>query len=469
MRHSAAGVLLSLAATLAAQAPELRVTPAAPAGGRLDWVLLGTPGHAFLTLLDVTGGPVSYLDRTLFLGGTPLLTVLDVGVLGLGGIRVQSLTVPVSAPVGVPFYLQALTTDGAFVPRPSDGESAVVFASQHVLVQDYLDPTAMGMTGTFDATVHGRLQGAAPQRRVRNVVPNTGVPFGHPVMGPLNPHGVRQQCVYRSADLGASGVPELITAIRWRPLGAVRFDAIGAFQVRASHSQVVPDYTLDPWSGLPRFPASGLSLRIADNVKPGEQQTIVYSGGYVIDPANRQLDGYMPYPDLQRSFEYNGYDSLLLDFVVPPNTATGQNGQLVWLMVQSSAQPHSRVFTAGRFGRLVMNPDQVVDAEGGDNAWHEIQLEFVRVDSSATSQWLAAPVPQPDYHAPYVSSSIPSGASVRLEFRGATRPDGLDAGPWWTDIDAIDGRRYLQYRVHFRAAVAGIAPPSVDQIVFPIN
>jgi hypothetical protein len=471
MQNPSLPLLALFSGLVAAQDPDLRVTPAVRPGGQLDAVLFGAPGDAFVTLLDVRGGPLRFAGQTLFLSGTPALTVLDAGRLGLGGFRAFNLSVPPPTAPQVPLYLQAFTAGSGGGPlRASDGESTVVFTARHALVQDFVDPASEGLTGTYDRSVRGRLQASGPRRRVHDVVPHGGVPFGLPITGPLNPFGVRLQCVYRAADIGATGAPELLTGIRWRPAGSVEFDAIGAFEVRAAHSHVVPDYTIDRFSALPRYPDSGLRLALASNVKPGEQTVVLYAGGYVIDPARRQADGYMPYPDLQRGFEYNGIDSLLLDFVVPPNTGTGRNGQQVWLMVQSSALPNSRVFTAGRNGRLVPNPGQITDAETGDNSIHEVQLEFLRTDSEAQSPWLAAPVPAPDYHDPAVSASLPPGAAVVLWFRGATRPDGSDAGPWSDDIDRSDGRTYLQYRVRFQAAPdPRMPPPSVDQIVIPLD
>jgi len=456
-----------LTAALVAQAPELRVTPAARPGGQLDLIVLGQPSQPYATLVDATGGPRAALGQTFYLGLTGAVTVLDAGVLGLGGFRASSLPLPPQAPIGLPLFFQSVVAAPALAA--TDGESAVLLNSSAVIVQDFVDPAAQGITGTYDVGVRGRVQGAAAHRRRHDVVPNQGAVFSQPILGPLNPYGVRQQNVYRAADVGATGAAELLTAVRWKPFGPVAFDAFGHIEIRAAHSRVVPDYSVDPFSALPRYPDSGLSLTLAGNVKPGEQPVTVYSGGYIIDPVHQQADGFMPYPDLQGRFLYNGFDSLLLDFVVPPSTAVGVNGHRIYVMVQSSAQPNARAYSAGRPNRLVMQPDRITLADQGDNSWFEVQLEFLCLESQAVSPWLHAPVAAPDYHPPYVSQSVPVGASVLVEFRGATRPDGSDATPWLPSIDIADGLPFLQYRIRFFAAVTGGLAPSVDQLVIPVN
>ncbi|MEZ5964749.1 MAG: hypothetical protein R3F56_12955 [Planctomycetota bacterium] len=461
-------LFLLVPASLAAQAPELRVTPAARPGEVLDTIVLGHPGQPFVTLVDIAGGPRAALGQVFHLALSNSLTALDSGVLGLAGFHTLSLTLPRQAPVGVPLYFQ--TVVGGDRLGLTDGESAVAYQSSRLLVQDFTDPVAMGMVGDYDTTVRGRVQAAAPRRRTQDVVPRQqGIPFPTGVLGSLNPFGVRQQSVYRAADVGASGAVEVLTAVRWKPVGQVSFDAIGQFELRVSHSRVVPDFTIDPFSALPLYPNSGLSLQLADNVKPSDQPVTVYSGGYIVDPRNQRSDGYMPYPDLQHEFRYNGFDSLLLDFVVPPSTSNGSNGQQVYVMVQSSPQPNARAFTAGRSGRLVTNPDRIAVAEQGDNSWFEVQLDFLCPESRATSPWLRAPSTSPDYHTPFVSTSNPLGGNIALEFRGATRPDGGDATPWSPSIDAIDRMEFLQYRIRFFAPASGGLLPSVDQIVIPVD
>ena len=271
--------------------------------------------------------------------------------------------------------------------------------------------------------------------------------------------------VYRAVDLGATGRPEVITALRWRPLGPVVDDAFERVTIDVGHSIVVPDYTVGSFSALPLFPQSGLSTTFASNQKLGETPVRVYDGGYSIRASALRPDGYLSYPAPQQPFDYNGINSLLLDVRTSPSaTASGQNGQEVYLMVQSSPNPNSRVVEAGSASNPV-DPFAATTGSIADNAVHALQIDFAQVKSVATSPWRMAPVAAPDYHAP----SIAASGEVRVEFRGARSASGANATPWTTSIDLLDFFPYLQYRVTMCADATTGLPAAIDAIVIPVN
>ena len=460
-------VVVLLTAPLLAQAPDLRVAPVVRAGQAVDTFLTGTPSLPFATLLDVGGGPVSALGATFYLALTPVAIVVDSGTLGVSGFKTQRLPVPAGAPLGVPFYLQSATLDLAANPplRVSDGESVVVFNTPSAIVLDIGDAATEGFTGTYDRSVRGRIQAGPARVRTLAVAPPRGVGFQFPVQTPFNPNGARLQTAHRAADVGAaSDRSEYLTAIHWRPHGPVILDQFPLVAIDVSHSHVVPDYTLDPWSGLPMYPDSGLGAVFGSNVKAGERPRRVYSGAYAIDPANLRSDGYLPFPDIL-PFAYNGIDSLLLDIrVAPAPAANGANGSFGYLMVTTMSKPDSRAYAVGTAANP-LDPFRIGSAHGGDNYAYDFQFEFTDVASEAVSPWLSA-TGQPDYQAPYVSSSVPTGADVRLSFRGRA---SLSAppGPWSDSIDAVDGLPLVQVRIEFRRGFGSDLAPSVDQIVIP--
>lgn len=459
---------LMLMTTAVAQAPELRVAPAARPGERIDHLLVGVAGDPFATMLSSGGGPVSLLDQTIYLDPR-LVIVIDSGVLGLGGFRAGSLATPTTAPIDVPIYFQSVILDRVASLRASDGESSTLYRSRHVIVQDFADPVAQGLVGSYDADVRGRLQAGRTQTRTHDVVPLVGVAFGSSVTGPFAPFGVRQQSVYRATDIGADGTPEFLTAIRWQPhrFTPVQFDAGMQLDLRAAHSHVVPDYSIDPFSALPRFPQSGLGTTFANNVRQGDPISPVYQGPYTIDPVQRRADGYMPFPVLQRPFAYNGVSSLLIEYRTT-GTHNGTNGFQTYLMVQSSSLPNARAIAAGT-ATAPIDPQTVTAATSADCVWFELQLEFARMESVATSPWLAAPTAAPNFSAPIVSQSVPHGANVRLEFRGSRTANGGSPTTWINDIDLIDGYAFLQYRVSFQNPMGSDLRASVDQIVIPVD
>ncbi len=460
--------MLPCATAAIAQSPELRVTPFVVHGQSVDLVLFAPPGASSVTLFDVSGGPSRFLGATYHLGLTAGLGVLDAGLVGTGGFRTARIPTSLGAPLGVPLYLQSVLIEPSAVSPlvPSDGESCVVWSSSSALIEDYDDPIAMGLSGSFDAAVRGRVQASPARTRIHDRAPTGGFEFAQPLAGPLNAFGVRTQSVYRATDLGSTGDPERLVAIRWRPKLGVTPDVFHNLSIDVAHSHVVPDYVVDPWTALPRSPASGLGLSFAANVKAGETPQRLFRGDYQIAPADLRRDGYMPFPVI-RPFDWNGVDSLLVDFRTPPDAAaSGANGLRVFLMVLSSPQPNARVTASGRAGSTV-DPYAVTVAQLGDNTYYDLQFEFVRVQSVALSRWLASPVATPDWSTPISSISQPAGSDIALEFRGARDAFGQTATAWSADIDAFDGYAFLQYRIRFTVVPGAATLPSVDQLVIP--
>jgi len=463
--------LLALPATAPAQLPQYFVPPAATPNSTLQIALVGQPGHAFASFADLSGGPTSLLGEEVFLGLTPALAVVDTGVFGIGGLRVQTIQVPAGTPTGVVVYLQSLVLDSQApntVFRASNGESTVLYQSSAVMVEEFTDPVLQGLTGTYDQTRRHRLQGAAPNHRLHTVQPSQGMAFGSPLFGPLNPYGTRLQMVYRAGDLGASGQSEVLTALRWLPFGKVSNATYKRLLVDVVHSRVVPDYSVGAFSLLPLYPASGLNWTFANNPKSGETPVRIVDQSYTVQPQDVRADGYVSYPTPSQAFTYNGFDSLLLDFRMEatPNLVTS-NGQQVHLMVLTSPRPDGRVEAAGSSGAPV-NPHTVTQGRG-DNTMTYMQFEFARVESEALSPWRKAPVVRPDYHAPSLATSMPPGTSIQVEYRGADTATGTNATIWTSDINYADGRAFLQYRIRFSANPWTNTVPSVEAIVIPIN
>lgn len=470
--HLTLSIGLTLAAQLAAQAPELRVTPVVRPGESVDLVLFGRPLAAYATLFDFDGGPVQFMGADFFLGFTPGLGVLDSGTIGIAGFRTAQIPTG-RGPLDLPLYLQSIVLEPgpAFVFRTTDGESTLIANAPFLIVEDFDDPIAQGLTGDFDASVRGRIEAAMPRRRVQNVPPPGGALFNQPISGPLNALGVRMQMVVRAGDLGASGVPEYVTGIRWMPYqnAVLQPDRFFNMAIDLAHSFVVPDYTIDPFTALPRFPNSGLALVFQQNVAGGSIPQRVFQGDYAIDPVQRQADGYMPFPSI-RPFLYDGVRSLLIDFRTPPDPRSlGLNGLAGYLMVMSSPQPNSRVLAAGNpiFGPPRVDPYTTTVALTGDNFYFDMQVELTRTRSTALSRWIHAQGASPQYLAPVVSASVPTGTTMSLHYRGADDPLGLTATPWAGAPQAVSGHAYLQYMVVFDAALSGRARPSIDQIVIP--
>jgi hypothetical protein len=471
--HTNLSLLLSAAALAAhapAQQPRYEVEPAVRPGGSFQSTLTARANSSFASLLDVDGGPARFLDATFYLQLGSALMAIDAGTVGASGVHQRSYQVPAIPPTNVPVYLQSIVLDAAAPNRlfwATDGESVVAYRANSVFVEKIVDARAQGYTGDYERAQLGRLQAAPVRVRTQRTVPDGGVLFSSPLVGPLNPFGVRTQMVLRARDLGAIGEAEMVVAIRWRPLNQVVQDTFSDLSIELAHSTVVPDFTVDPISALPRFPNSGLSRSFASNVKQGESLVQVYRGPYAIRPGDQRADGYLPYPAPQRLFAYNGVDSLLIDFKMSPSGAIGANGHAAYLMVLSSSQPDARVYDGGTVNNPV-DPHRSVQAPIGDNTAFDLQVDFAKVASVALSPWRDSGSVAPDYQMPVIARSVPAGAALDVEYRGSLRPDGANASAWTANIDLLDGLRYLQMRVTMRAALGG-SVPSLDAIVIPLN
>jgi hypothetical protein len=427
-------------------------------------------GSVYGLFVDLAGGPFDLFGERFYLGLTPAVVPLRTGVMAAAGTVAGSYTVPlVPGLAGVVLFGQVVVLDAAAQNgqfRVSGGASTT-FHTGAAVVAAFDNPVADGFTGSYASDLAGHVRGGPITTRTHRTIDPVGLYFAQPIVSPLSPHGVRQQLVYRPQNVGASGQPELLTAVRWHahPSIAVTPDTHASFELRIGHSAVTPDYAIDPWSALPAAPLSGLSLTFAANSPNAAAPQLAFAGSYVVDPAHQLPGGYMPYP-IAAPFRYDGVSSLLLEFRLGPGTATMANGGVVYLMVQSSPFPFSRVQAVGTSGNVVL-PASTPQATSGDNAMHDLELEFRRVETDCVSPWLDSQSPAPDWQAPILAASQPAGTSTTVEFRGSTSAAGTNPTAWSASQDVADGKRFLQFRLVFRANLVTGERPVVDTLVVP--
>ena len=463
-----------LAALPRAQSPQLRLDPAVSLVGgpvTVTFDIAAAAGSPYAIFLDLSGGPVDILGERLWLGLTPSLWAMAAGLMPAAGTQGGSYGVPlVPGLAGLVLYGQGVVLDAAApnqLFRVTGGASTAFYSGLGAVVADFTNPVVSGFTGTFASDLVGRVRGGAVTTRTHRTIDPSSLFFNLPIQSPLSPYGLRQQMVYRAQDVGASGEPELLTAVRWHahPSIPVTLDTHSLFELRAGHTAVTPDYSVDPFSALPVAPLSGLSTTFAANVSPLAPPQVLYAGAYIVDPTQMLPGGYMPYP-LAAPFRYDGLSSLLLEFRVGPSTANGVNGGVVRLMVQSSAEPYGRVLAAGTASSFLV-PSATTTAMIGDNAMHDLELVFARVETFCLSPWLDSNRPSPDYQAPILATSLPAGTAVTAEYRGSSSPTGVNPTAWSASPDVADGRRYLQFRLVFRANLVTGERPVVDTLVVP--
>ncbi len=468
--------LLAVAAggSLLGQSAALVTTADIPLFGTprpLSWTLGAPPGSTYALLLDFASGPTDVLGERFYLSA-PFTQAIG-QMPSLGSVTGQ-LNVPRSAVlIGSVIHAQgcALTPtapNGVFVV--SNASSTALHAGAIAVVHTFA--TTSGFTGSFRSDVDGQIRGGAVRRRTAATIDPQGVPWNQPLATPLHASGGRVQMVFRDIDVGATGEPELLTAIRWKPFSAslVQPNAFQQLELRVGHTAVEPDYTHDPWSALPMFPQSGLSTTFANNHLPGAPPQTVYQGPYAFGPSQLTANGHLPFPVIA-PFAYDGVSSLLIDVLVPQDVnATTGPGFAVRLMSLSSPQPNARVW-AGSLPTapwVIPNPAQLVSGRG-DNAMYELELDFVRLETEAISPWLSAGPANPDYGPAVVAYTQPPGTSLRIAYRGASSAAGANATAWALTANVADGLPFVQFRLTFGANEQTGEVPLVDTIAIPVQ
>jgi len=142
-------------------------------------------------------------------------------------------------------------------------------------------------------------------------VPGAMTAFPTGLQTPLSSLGSKMQALWRYCDVGLGIVDESsinvdVEHIYWAPAGGnVVSDTFRQFEIRLSHTKVLPDESVNPLTGAPIYPNSGLFDTFDDNLLSitNDPQEVVHdkSLGYVVDPANRKTAAsgsstVMPFP-----------------------------------------------------------------------------------------------------------------------------------------------------------------------------
>lgn len=247
--------------------------------------------------------------------------------------------------------------------------------------------------------------------------------FAQGLMTPLTPAGAVLMTVwpYHVMGFGLGNIDEYnldVEGLSWSPFDGVVFDDVfDRYSIALAHSNRLPDDMIEPSSGYPKWPNSGLrrlSSDLFDNNIYGfgyapdpQDEVTVFDTQYRISDANKYLNTgsnfMMPWPDFATTYTYRDTDMPKPDGVAlqggnatgnsaygcppeplgqpvvyvtgkipsiglpllmryrcyPRGQEFGFNGFQVQIMVGSSAIPAFRVFSAG--GR------------DGQNVWHLVR------------------------------------------------------------------------------------------------
>lgn len=250
--------------------------------------------------------------------------------------------------------------------------------------------------------------------------------FASGIMTPLTPAGAVLMTVwpYHVMGFGLGNLDEYnldVEGMSWSPFDGVVFDDLfERYSIALAHSNRLPDDIIDPGSGYPSWPNSGLRRLSSDNFDnnifafgyapdPKDEQ-IVFDRDYRISNINKYINSgtnfMMPWPDFASTYTYRDTSYPKPDGVVleggtkvagaawgappqvlgqplayqsgkipsialpllmryrcyPRGQEFGFNGFQVQIMVGSSALPAFRIFSAG--GR------------DGQNVWHLVRPDL---------------------------------------------------------------------------------------------
>ena len=275
------------------------------------------------------------------------------------------------------------------------------------------------------------------------------------------PQGIRFQTSYTPADLGSDGS---ITALAWGP------DSNSLFAATYPNVEIRLGHTPD---------ASGvLDIEFEKNFEDGVPLPH-FSGSYSV-PQRANINppdvenGYWPYPSLSTPFDYDGLNAVVVELRCTAGgtcqTHRGWFNGAVAGAVRRYAVANDRTAEKDNFTQGGLNSPEVV---------YDMQFTKRRRITRARSRWFQARTEQPDYADPIVTPPVQSGgASYVLEFQGADgmpnplnmsllAPDPGTETPWSTNIQALDGKRFVRFRFVLEANLASEAVPRISSLVIP--
>ncbi len=373
-------------------------------------------------------------------------------------------------------------------------------------------------------------------------------PFTQGVRTPFTPFGARLHAIWRYCDMGfgltdPSTINIDVEGLYWAPSNnTLNADSFSSFEIKLAHSRFAPDEVIDPNSNFPRFQNSGLRPLFATNVLFDEVQEVVHPRqlGYTFTPGDLVLaptgETLAPFPlnrvanEPTRTFTWRdtakrgraGPSSfgveplaytealglpeplqpyyrnsevqtiglpLLLDIATfPDSAASGFNGWVLNLAVNSSSRPFFRAFSAGgvdvQGNDVFVDPDAETVANGGyspgsnppgqqtfgrDNSILLGAADFVVRKSIAHTVWIdtGSVAPTRRFSQPVVSTPFgePLGVSVRLDVRGASEIAYDNTGDQQDDndtdnngvVDMLEDANLLDLYGDFYNEVDGIA------------
>jgi hypothetical protein len=327
-------------------------------------------------------------------------------------------------------------------------------------------------TADWNGTVLGVLQGGSV---TTNVVPIqlTATQYPGAVRTRVRDHPFAQtgsggvghdQWIYFQAQLGA---PAAITQIGWGPSSNALFASF--------HTEVI--VTLGHTQGDSLGTTFANNFDVGTPVKVADDQYIIPQRATIDPPCNSDNPGgscgalgavgFWPLPIFTNFFEYNGKNNLIVDV----DATLGTNYQITRIMFGPVGFPLTHMFgangsTAGTFAETVVT---------------DMQFTKKRRTTIGQSLFYDSGVGNPNYDSPIISPATQTGGtSADIEFEGAngilfpipSNPNNVIPDPttftgFVSNVDQLDGRRFIRFRVTFVSNVNTGQVPVIKSIAIP--
>jgi hypothetical protein len=282
--------------------PILRVDPAVAAPTARDYVIGAVAPSADLKEFKFT--PVVEFKHTIGSANDRYWINVGSGVTGPTDLSGRPIASALPAVLFTIDPNEPTFTNGGLVFRFSSLDELSADGKPEWRGQTVTDLTS----GTLSPRPVGRLRTTC-DRSV--LIPGAMVPVPTGIQTPLSGMGSKLQALWRYCDVGMGLTDESafnvdVEHLYWSPAGGnVVADSFNLFEVRLSHTKVLPDESFDPIANAAIFPGSGLTDVFDNNLldSTNDPQSIVHPQalGYVIDPAAKKFSAtgastVMPYP-----------------------------------------------------------------------------------------------------------------------------------------------------------------------------
>lgn len=265
-----------------------------------------------------------------------------------------------------------------------------------------------------------------------------------------------EQWVYTQAELGQSAA---ITQIGWGPSSNALF--------ASNHTSVA--VTLGHSQGDALSTSMSNNFDVGTPVKVVDTSYIIPQRATIDPPCNADscAVGYWPLPAFSNFFEYNGKNNLIVDI----DSSMGTNYQITRIFFGPVGFPNRNVF--GNTGSSSASLSQPVV--------QDMQFTKKRRTTVAQSLFYDSGQNNPDYSTPILAPATQTGGtSIQLAYEGAEgilfpipgNPNNVIPDPTTytglvTNLDQLDGYRFIRFRGVFVSNVSTGQVPTLSSISIP--